>query len=357
MQPFAVPAGRGATAWLSKAEDRRRGRWSRGGRAAILPAKLIRPGLVAIVLALAGSLPAGADPAPVPAGDMSAAAVGETDLGHLAPRPRAAAALGRRCTADGTICIGRADYVADVCRAIEALARDNAIDRGFFARLLWRESLFDASAVSPAGAEGIAQFMPDTARMRGLADAFNPAEALAASARYLAELSRDYGNLGLAAAAYNGGEARVDRFLALKDALPAETRAYVVAITGYPVEEWRDAPPAAAPLALGEGSFQEDCVAQAASRRTTVPARPLPPWGVVVASNRSDEGAARQVQRLRNRHAAVMKGETVSYARGRMPGMRQTLVFAELGRESREAAAALCRRLQDDGGDCLVRKN
>jgi len=315
---------------------------------------LIRLAFLAIVLALAGGRPAGADPSPVPA---LLPADGGAALSHRAPRPRAAAALGRRCTADGTVCIRRADYVADVCRAIEALARDNAIDRGFFARLLWKESLFDAAAVSPAGAQGIAQFMPGTARARGLADAFNPAEALAASARYLAELARDYGNIGLAAAAYNGGEARVDRFLALKDALPAETRAYVVGITGFPVEDWRDAPPEAAPLALGEGSFQEDCVAQAANRRTTVPAPPPPPWGVVVASNTSSDGAARQVARLKNRHAAVLKGERISYTRGRMPGMRQTLVFAELGRDSRDAAAALCRRLQEDGGDCLVRKN
>jgi soluble lytic murein transglycosylase-like protein len=214
---------------------------------------LIRLAFIAIVLAVARGLPAGADPAPAPAVARTAAPAA---LGHLAPRPRAAAAVGRRCTTDRTVCIRRADYVADVCRAIEALARDNAIDEGFFARLLWRESLFDAAAVSPAGAEGIAQFMPGTARARGLADAFNPAEALAASARYLAELSRDYGNIGLAAAAYNGGEARVDRFLAAKDALPAETRAYVVAITGFPVEDWRDAPPDAVPLSLGEGSFQ-----------------------------------------------------------------------------------------------------
>jgi hypothetical protein len=315
-----------------------------------------RAAFLAIALALAGTLPTHAGAAAAPG---VAAAGGRPALGHLAPRPRAAAALGRRCTADGAVCIRRADYVADVCRAIEALARDNAIDRGFFARLLWRESLFEAAAVSPAGAEGIAQFMPGTARARGLADAFNPAEALAASARYLAELSRDYGNIGLAAAAYNGGEARVDRFLATKAALPAETRAYVVAITGFPVEDWRDAPPEDADLALalGKGSFQEDCVAQAANRRTTVPKRPLPPWGVVVASNRSSDGAERQVARLKNRHAAVMKGEPVSYTRGRMPGMRQMLVFAELGRDSREAAAALCRRLQEDGGDCLVRKN
>ena len=304
------------------------------------------------MLGLAGALPVGADP-------VAAPAAAGPPLGHLAPLPRAAAALGRRCTADGAVCIRRADYIADVCRAIETLARDNAIDRDFFARLLWKESLFDAAAVSPAGAQGIAQFMPETARQRGLADAFNPAEALAASARYLADLSRDYGNIGLAAAAYNGGEARIDRFLATKERLPAETRAYVETITGFSVEDWRDAPPDAADLALGsKGTFQEDCLARAAKRGTTaLPAKPPPPWGVILASNRSNDGAKRQVARLKNRHSDVLHGEPVVYTRGRMPGMPQSLVFAEIGRDTRADADALCRKLQLAGADCLVRKN
>ncbi|MFO1141581.1 MAG: lytic transglycosylase domain-containing protein [Amaricoccus sp.] len=280
--------------------------------------------------------------------------------GHLAPRPRAAAAIGRRCTTDGTLCIRQAAYVRDVCRAIEALARDNGLDRGFFARLLWKESLFEAAAVSPSGAQGIAQFMPATAERRGLSDAFNPAEALATSARYLADLSRDYGNPGLAAAAYNGGEARLDRFLAAKGALPRETRAYVEAITGLPVETWRDAPPETLDLALaGNGPFEADCIAQAARRGASpTAAKPaLKPWGAVVASNRSSDGAARQVERLRNRYAGVLRGETVSFTGGRMPGMPQRLVFAQVGRDTRSAADAFCTRIRSSGGDCLVRRN
>ena len=156
-----------------------------------------------------------------------------------------------RCTSDRTECIRLASYVADVCGVIEAAAQKNALDPNFFVRLIWKESLFDAAAVSPAGAQGIAQFMPDTARMRGLDDPFNPAEALFASAFYLAELARDFGNIGLAAVAYNGGEARAARFIAAKDGLPLETRDYVHAITGYSAVAWRDAPPAKVDLALG----------------------------------------------------------------------------------------------------------
>ena len=139
-----------------------------------------------------------------------------------------------------------ATYIPDVCRAIETAAGANALDPNFFVRLVWKESLFDAAAISPAGAQGIAQFMPGHGRAARARDPFNPAEALQASARYLADLSRAYGNIGLAAVAYNGGEARAERFVAGAGGLPLETRAYVAAITGHTAETWRDAPPPAA---------------------------------------------------------------------------------------------------------------
>ena len=68
--------------------------------------------------------------------------------------------------------------------------------------------------MSPKGAEGIAQFMPRTADWHGLADPFDPIEALRHSAGYLRELRDRFGNLGLAAAAYNAGPGRVSAWLA-----------------------------------------------------------------------------------------------------------------------------------------------
>ncbi len=273
-------------------------------------------------------------------------------------RPSGAEA-GRVCSADGRHCIGQASYVADVCRTIEAAARENALDPHFFARLLWRESLYDAAAVSPVGAEGIAQFMPETARLRGLADPFNPAEALAASARYLADLRRDLGNIGLAAVAYNGGETRAARFKAGEGGLPLETRDYVLAITGHSAEAWRDAPPAAVDLALGPGPFHGACVAHAAKRGQagTEFAEPLAPWGVIIASHRTREGAERQVERLRNRHRGVLAGEPIAFSRARLPGMALRLVHAQVGRDGREEADALCARLRADGAACMVLRN
>ena len=126
----------------------------------------------------------------------------------------------------------RQTYAASVCTTIAARADENGLPPAFMARLIWKESLFDPGAVSPRGAQGIAQFMPGTAAMRGLADPFDTQTALAASAAYLAELRKGLGNLGLAAAAYNAGEDRVRRWIAGTGGLPYETQDYVMSITG-----------------------------------------------------------------------------------------------------------------------------
>ncbi|TIM21263.1 MAG: lytic transglycosylase domain-containing protein, partial [Mesorhizobium sp.] len=82
-----------------------------------------------------------------------------------------------------------------VCNLIEAHADQNGLPKDFFARLIWKESRFDPSAVSPVGAEGIAQFMPGTAKIRGLANSFDIEQAIPASAKYLAEMKTGFGNL------------------------------------------------------------------------------------------------------------------------------------------------------------------
>jgi len=324
----------------------------------------------ALVLAAALGLAAGAGASERPDADPAAAGAAASSvvapspealaaLASVAPRPRSDAG-GERCTADRAHCISAASYTIDICRTIEATARDSALDPHFFARLIWRESLFDAAALSPAGAEGIAQFIPETARRRGLRDSYNPAEALRASAAYLADLARDLGNIGLAAVAYNGGEARAERFVSDGGGLPTETRNYVQAITGHSAETWRDAPPASVDLTLaGEGGFHGACVKLASSRtlREFPSGPPLRAWGVVLASNRDRGGAERQVARLRNRHAAVLSAEPVSYTRGRRAGMAQSMHFAQVGRDSRPEAEALCGRLRAVGGDCMVLRN
>ena len=97
--------------------------------------------------------------------------------------------------------------VDDICCTLAQAAADNEIPEEFFTRLIWQESA-STSGGQPAGAQGIAQFMPQTVADRGLIDAFEPLQALRESASYLRELRTTFrGNLGLAAAAYNAAPA------------------------------------------------------------------------------------------------------------------------------------------------------
>jgi hypothetical protein len=120
----------------------------------------------------------------------------------------------------------------------EDAATAHTLPVGYFLRLIRQESGFNPNSVSRAGAQGIAQFMPGTAFDRGLRDPFDPAEALPKSAELLHELRDHFGNLGLAAAAYNAGPERVHRWLAGKSQLPQETIDYVRVITGHEAVEW-----------------------------------------------------------------------------------------------------------------------
>jgi hypothetical protein len=128
-----------------------------------------------------------------------------------------------------------------LCDALVASAQANGLPVVFFSNLIWQESRFHPDAVSRAGALGIAQFMPNTAAAVGLENPLDPQQALPASARLLAKLYREFGNLGLAAAAYNAGGKRVSDWLSKDTVLPKETRDYVLTITGRPVEQWSPA--------------------------------------------------------------------------------------------------------------------
>ena len=140
------------------------------------------------------------------------------------------------------------------------------------ARILWQESRLRSDATSPAGAEGVAQFMPRTAAARGLADPRDPAPSIVEAARLLADLNVRFGNRGLAAAAYNAGPGRVARWLRRQSDLPAETRLYVAAVTGRPAEDWAYST-AAPQIAGGDG---ESCLAVLSGLARFAPGRSTP---------------------------------------------------------------------------------
>jgi len=121
---------------------------------------------------------------------------------------------------------------------IAALAERYDLSPAVIEALVWQESRWHAGAVSPKGARGFAQLMPQTARAMG-ADPDNPVENITAGARYLhALLDSFHGNLELALAAYNAGPARVARDGRVPQI--AETRGYVAAILARLAAETTD---------------------------------------------------------------------------------------------------------------------
>ena len=96
---------------------------------------------------------------------------------------------------------------------IEEAARENGLDPHLVRAVVEVESNYDPSAVSPKGATGLMQLMPETARRFGLSDLYHPEKNLKTGSRYLRELMDRYqGDIQLALAAYNAGEGAVDRY-------------------------------------------------------------------------------------------------------------------------------------------------
>jgi hypothetical protein len=104
------------------------------------------------------------------------------------------------------------------------------VPENVLAAQLYAESGFNPFASSPAGAQGIAQFMPGTARSYGLANPYDPMEAIDAQAHLMSDLLHKFGKVSLALAAYNAGEGAVARFGGVPPF--GETRAYVAKILG-----------------------------------------------------------------------------------------------------------------------------
>lgn len=151
-------------------------------------------------------------------------------------------------------------FIAKVCMRIEHQALKWNLPPGFFARLIWLESRFNPNAISHKGAEGIAQFIPSTARIRHLKDAFDYASAIDASAHFLSDLRDASGNLGLAAASYNAGSSRVERWRRKNSYLPDETKNYVRYITGFHAREWKKSKsPRPTFILHKDKSFQQAC--------------------------------------------------------------------------------------------------
>jgi len=256
----------------------------------------------------------------------------------------------------------RKTFAETVCTEIDTRATEHGLPQSFIARLIWKESLFDPGAVSPKGAQGIAQFMPGTARLRGLDDPFDARKSLAASTAYLAELRTTFGNLGLAAAAYNAGEDRVRKWLAGKGGLPYETQDYVFAITGHGHDEWKTESASFDIPALGkDGSFTDQCkslvMRELSPEAVEVKQANWKPWGVVLTAGFSQARALQAFRVIRNRFDLIKDEDPLVVRKLNRSMGRRKMVRVMIGRDSRAEAQKLCRDLTARGGTCLVARN
>ena len=247
-----------------------------------------------------------------------------------------------------------------ICALVALHADQNGLPRDFLARLIWKESRFNPNAVSPKGAEGIAQFMPTTAAMRGLDDAFDIEQAIPTSAAYLAELRQKYGNLGLAAAAYNAGEGRISRWLDQGGFLPLETENYVFGILGEPADTFVDRTHRASVQPLDpHRPFPSACRALPVSGAATVAmaSAPAMPWGVQVAGHFRRDVAIRQWERLRASHPSLLADHEPVVSNVRSARGRRGIHAVRIGASDQAEADRICDGLRGAGAACIVLRN
>lgn len=184
-------------------------------------------------------------------GMITPAALPVTDAGGFqaaldaAQAPAAASAAGPSATAGAGAAV---PFAAE----IDAAAARHGVDPALLRGLIRQESNFDPSARSSAGATGLTQLMPATARSLGVTNALDPAQAIEGGARYLRQqLDAFGGDVAKGLAAYNAGPGAVNRFGGIPPY--AETQAYVRRVMAY-ADEYRSAVPVSAVAATPSSS-------------------------------------------------------------------------------------------------------
>ncbi|MBL1405303.1 MAG: lytic transglycosylase [Hyphomicrobiales bacterium] len=249
--------------------------------------------------------------------------------------------------------------IQQICLKISAAAQKHNLPPSYFARLIWKESRFDHLALSPVGAQGIAQFMPATAKLRGLKNPYNYDEAISASASLLSDLKEKFGNLGLASAAYNAGSGRVNGWLSGKRYLPLETEDYVLSITGEIAETFTDKKHAIYLRPLEPTlNFIEACKKLPIIMSRTKPMAKIirKPWGIQIAGNFKKSSALRTLKRLRARIPSLKKYKAYTQRR-KTPMGKKSIYAVRIGANNKKEANSICIKLRRAGGACIVSKN
>jgi hypothetical protein len=254
-----------------------------------------------------------------------------------------------------------------VCHTLQSAARLNDLPVAYLTRLIWQESRFDGHAVSSAGAQGVAQFMPETAAWLGLTNPFDVSDAINKSAEFLRDLNKQFGNLGLAAAAYNAGPKRVQDWLAGSRSLPSETEAYVSIITGHSADDWRLAQPDQWNLMLPEAIPCPQLVKLLAGNPERIGPQNKPAsapvsasaeavWGLQLIGDRSQASALASYYQLQKTYKSVLGGHQPLVLRSKV-GRNGNWYRVRVAAESLFQAERLCSGMRAAGGSCLVQRN
>jgi hypothetical protein len=214
--------------------------------------------------------------------------------------------------------------------------------------------------------------MPKTAEWVGLSDPFDTADAINKSAALLQSLRQQFGNLGLAAAAYNAGPKRVSDWLARRRGLPSETLAYVRIVTGHQASEWSTPiiNSAAAPGGpeLPTAIPCTEIVKLFAEHRGTIALQPRspstpaaasekqPPWGVQLVGGPSQGVVLASFYQMQKTYRGVLGSHTPMVIRSPV-GTNSSWYRVRVGAATRNDAERLCSDLRTVGGSCLVQPN
>ena len=195
---------------------------------------------------------------------------------------------------------------------------------------------------------------------------FDPVAALPKAAEFLSELRAEFGNLGLAAAAYNAGPGRVRSVLGGHGGVPAETRNYVQAITGRSFDEW---------AALGREGGKDaiakptSCLQLAALLKEQpsffigelerhVREGSLRPWGVQLSAGFSRARVLTAYARIERQFRTLLEGRDPTIIRTLLRSRGSDGFYqVRVGADTRAAANKLCADLSAKGAACMVLRN
>ncbi len=281
---------------------------------------------------------------------------------HQPTEPAPASAVAEGSTAETQPTDPEATQKA-LCNLIETAATDNDIPVGFFTRLIWKESRFRHDAVSPKGAQGIAQFMPGTAMERGLEDPFDAVTAIPASANLLFDLNATLAisasppppTTPAATASTNGST--------MPPPFPTRRATTCSRSPACPADKWAD--PGCRPNTSRKCRRSEkDCLKLAALLKSD-PALALAPdiesahapWGVQVAGGFSKTRAIDAYMQLSKRFASLFADRPPMIIGGRMPGRGPRSFYRiRVPVETRAEGEDFCGKLKRAGGSCVVLK-